>query len=56
MYIIAGDLTGAADTTENMMNDTRPFIGISVGDPSGIGPEITARAGVIISGVRSAKS
>ena len=26
------------------MNDTRPILGISVGDPAGIGPEITAKA------------
>jgi 4-hydroxy-L-threonine phosphate dehydrogenase PdxA len=26
------------------MKDTRPLIGISVGDPAGIGPEITAKA------------
>ena len=26
------------------MKDIRPLIGISVGDPAGIGPEITAKA------------
>ena len=26
------------------MKDNKPLIGISVGDPAGIGPEITAKA------------
>lgn len=29
---------------ETIMNHTRPILGISVGDPAGIGPEITAKA------------
>ena len=29
---------------EEMSNDKRPVLGISVGDPAGIGPEITAKA------------
>jgi 4-hydroxythreonine-4-phosphate dehydrogenase len=27
-----------------MSNDKRPMLGISMGDPGGIGPEITAKA------------
>ena len=27
-----------------MSNDKRPVLGISIGDPGGIGPEITAKA------------